>query len=83
MNKLFVKWICIVSAPHYLGAIPPGTFTESHTSKEATLSRHGEANRPPNGTAVRGFPDVSFNEDNDEARKGIPINYDKHINKCK
>ena len=47
MNKVFVKWICVVSAPHYFGPIPPGTFTESHTSKEATLTRHAEANRHP------------------------------------
>lgn len=57
MNKLFVKWICVVSAPHYLGFHPSRTFTERHTSKEATLTRHAEANRPPTAglvTAVRG-----------------------------
>ena len=47
MNKLFVKWICVVSVPHYLGFHPSRTFTESHTSKEATLTGHGEANRHP------------------------------------
>ena len=60
-----------------LGCHPSRTFTERHTSKEATLTRHGEANRHPQRHRCERLGTSVFNEDNDEARKGIPINYDK------